>query len=260
MTAYMFTGEVINYKGRLLKRIKRLSDGKLGGYIENKTNLDQGGECFVHDNAKVYGKARVEDNAQIHDNAIVFEKAHVYGNANIYNNVLIGGSASINGDVKAYDNVNIYDESRITGNVELHNDVLVGFNAKIYDSAKIYGNSMILGDVKVRGNAVINGKSYIRGNAEITQSAMISDSDIGNNVKVCGDAKISNEKLDGNIIINTNYSKLMYFTFGEDLFVTLLLTDKGWIFNSECGNSLTKEEFLKNIDCKDFLEFIDLIS
>ena len=52
-------------------RIKNVNTGELGGYIENEDNLSQEGNCWVHRNAIVYGRARVRDNAQIMDCAKV---------------------------------------------------------------------------------------------------------------------------------------------------------------------------------------------
>jgi len=76
---------------------KNLNEGEeLGGFIEKEENLSQEGDCWVADNAKVYGNARifgdaiisdnakVYDNAQISDNSRVFDSAKVYGNAQVY--------------------------------------------------------------------------------------------------------------------------------------------------------------------------------
>jgi hypothetical protein len=52
---YEFTG--VERNG--LRRIRRLSDGMVGGYIESAKNLAQDGTCWVSGNARVYGNARV---------------------------------------------------------------------------------------------------------------------------------------------------------------------------------------------------------
>ena len=49
----------IEVDGRKLYRVKRLSDGLIGGYIESEKNLSHEGSCFVYDDAKVHGNARV---------------------------------------------------------------------------------------------------------------------------------------------------------------------------------------------------------
>ena len=40
---YEFTGKTKNYKGRLLHRIRRISDGLVGGWIEKEENLSHEG-------------------------------------------------------------------------------------------------------------------------------------------------------------------------------------------------------------------------
>ena len=78
---YEFTGKEINHFGRILKQIRRLSDGLVGGYIQSENNLSHNGDCFVYDNAKVFGKAKVSGNAQVYGNALVSGNAWVNGNA-----------------------------------------------------------------------------------------------------------------------------------------------------------------------------------
>lgn len=57
---YEFTGETKKFSGRTLKRIKRISDGVIGGWIESEENLSHEGWCFIYDEAVVYGEAEVD--------------------------------------------------------------------------------------------------------------------------------------------------------------------------------------------------------
>ncbi len=81
MKKYDFTGETLKWYGRTLSRIRALKDfgdveaGDLGGWIEKEENLSHEGDCWVYDEAKVYGKARVCGKAK------VYGKARVCGNA-----------------------------------------------------------------------------------------------------------------------------------------------------------------------------------
>jgi hypothetical protein len=88
---YKFTDTFLNWKGRILQRIKRLSDGKLGGWIEKEENLSHRGNCWIGNEAKVF------------DNAIVNGNAQVYGHIQICGRVQIGGDVEINGN---YENIN----------------------------------------------------------------------------------------------------------------------------------------------------------
>ena len=123
---YTLTDETLNWKGHILHRIKD-DTGKLGGWIESKNNLSQEGNCWVADEAKVYGMACVTWNAQILD------KAEVYGCANIIDSAIIAGKAHVYDKACIYDNVKIYDK------------------AKIYGCSEIYGNTTVSGNAKIRG-------------------------------------------------------------------------------------------------------------
>lgn len=90
---YEFTDETMNYDGHTLYRIRRIEDGRLGGWIESEYNLSQDGKCFVYDTAQVYGNVEVCGEAQVYGNACVFDNAYVYDTAKVY------------GDAAVFDNV-----------------------------------------------------------------------------------------------------------------------------------------------------------
>lgn len=59
-TKFEFTGEVKMEFGITLKRIKRISDGVIGGWIEKEINLSTFGNAWVSGDAQVFGNARVK--------------------------------------------------------------------------------------------------------------------------------------------------------------------------------------------------------
>lgn len=138
MRKYEFTGETTIYSSKILKRIMRLSDGAIGGWIESENNLSHYHGCWISDNAMVYGNAMVYDNAEIYDNA------RIYGNARISHNA------------------KIYDNARVYG------------NAWVYDSAKVSHNAKVYGDAWVSHNAIVTEKIVFlylqKHNAIITDS------------------------------------------------------------------------------------------
>ena len=79
--------------GSGLRRIRALRDiprcgvkeGDLGGWVESEGNLTQEGDCWVSDDAQVFGIAMVFDNAQVCGDARVFGIAMVGGNARVFN-------------------------------------------------------------------------------------------------------------------------------------------------------------------------------
>lgn len=108
---YELTNEtvVVEGCGTSLYRIRALKDfgdvkaGDLGGYIEKESNLSQHGNCWICDEAKVYGDAEVTDNAEVHDyarisgNAVVCDDARVYESARIYQTAKIKGVSQVGG-------------------------------------------------------------------------------------------------------------------------------------------------------------------
>ena len=92
---YEFTGEMKKFYGLTLKRIRRISDGAIGGWIESEGNLSHEGECFVYDEAVVCGEAKVFDEARVCGEAVVFGKAEVYGKARVFDEAEVYGEAVV---------------------------------------------------------------------------------------------------------------------------------------------------------------------
>ena len=89
------------YRIKALKDFSNVKKGDLGGYIQSEANLSHEGDCWVFENAWVYGNARVSENARVFENAWVYgnarvsENAHVYGDACVYGNACVSGNAWI---------------------------------------------------------------------------------------------------------------------------------------------------------------------
>ena len=98
--------ELIESDIRGLYRVKALIDfgnvkkGDVGGYVENKHNLSQKGECWIYNNAMVYNNAKIYNNAKMYDNAEMFHDAIIDNNAQIYGESVICGNAHISGNVE----------------------------------------------------------------------------------------------------------------------------------------------------------------
>lgn len=69
----------IEFNGHTLYRIRAERDipehwvtkGDIGGYIEKEDNLSQEGDCFVNNNAKVYGESKFTNEAYACGDAVV---------------------------------------------------------------------------------------------------------------------------------------------------------------------------------------------
>ena len=102
--------EILVFACRTLYRIQALKDfsnikaGDKGGWIEKEENLSQEGDCWIHDEAKVFDNAEVSGNAQVFGKAQIYEyacvnnKAKIYGNTRVYGNTEISGNAIIEKD------------------------------------------------------------------------------------------------------------------------------------------------------------------
>lgn len=103
---YEFTDETKTIDGHLLHRIRRLSDGVIGGWIESEDNLAHEDDCWVYGNACVYGDAKVYGAAKVHDNANVCGKAVVH-------DVFLNGDMRIDGNIPApvEDNMSDYGDN-----------------------------------------------------------------------------------------------------------------------------------------------------
>ena len=58
---YEFTGETKIVDGITLRRIRRLSDGLVGGWIESERNLSHEGESFVYSEAIIFDEGHAFD-------------------------------------------------------------------------------------------------------------------------------------------------------------------------------------------------------
>ena len=132
------------YQIKLLKSLYGFKEGDLGGWIESEKNLSQEGDCWVYDNAIVFGEACVFDDALVYGNAQVYGKARVFDDAWVYGNALVSGG------------VHVYD------------------SAKVFGSAQAYGYAHIFGSAQVSGHAAISYTSYVFGSAKVFGSARIS--------------------------------------------------------------------------------------
>ena len=211
MKKYEFTGETLVYRGRTLRRIKRLSDGLVGGWIEKEENLSHYGNCFIYDDAKVFDDAMVYDDAWVYDNAKVSGNAWIYGNAEVFDNAKVSGNAWV------YGNAEVFDNAEVSGNV------IVCDNAEVYGDAEVYGNVIVCDNAEVFDNAEVYGDAKVYGDARINKGNII------------GEVQIPFKKVETYQSYNTRQ-------------VTAIKTlDDKWVFNVGCQKLIDKDTFLDRI-------------
>jgi hypothetical protein len=157
--AYLFTpfafgagellqNDTVSQGGRTLYRVRRLSDGLLGGYIESEANLSQTGNCFLFSKSRAFGNARIRDNAQVY--GLVYDDAQVSGDAQVYGQIFghaqVKDRAVVHGQV--YERATVKDDGEVFGQAY--------GNSVIKDNAKVYG--LIYGHSTVSGNDIIYGQ------------------------------------------------------------------------------------------------------
>lgn len=105
MKKYEFTGETMEYEGKILQRIRYIAPvrgvsiqkGDLGGWIEGEHNLSHDGDSSVLEEAKVFDNARVEDNAVASGCAIVKDSAVIKGLSHVFSESIIGADTVVSG-------------------------------------------------------------------------------------------------------------------------------------------------------------------
>lgn len=55
------------FRIRSLKSFGYVTKGDIGGYIESDYNLSHEGDCWIYDNAYVYGNARICGYVDVHE-------------------------------------------------------------------------------------------------------------------------------------------------------------------------------------------------
>jgi len=127
----LLVDDTVQQDGRTLCRVRRLSDGLLGGYIETQDNLAQAGNCFLFDRSRAFGNARIKDNAEVR--------------GAVYDDAVVGGDSRISGEV--FGAAQILDQATLQGRA--YDQAIVRGSAEVYGQA--YGHSVVEDSAKVYG-------------------------------------------------------------------------------------------------------------
>ena len=139
------------YRIKLLISLPFMPEGTLGGFVESEYNLSQEGDCWIADEAAVYG------------HSVVTEGGWVGGSSRVYGHSIIRGTGYID-DAVIIRSSEIKDKTVIKGSAILQ-ESSIGGSTIIEDNAR-------LENVRVPWRATINGDCYLK------------------NVSVCGEAYI----------------------------------------------------------------------
>ena len=135
---FELTEETLELYGHTLYRIKALKDfsvvhkGDLGGWVEKEDNLSQYGDCWIGDDAKVWG------NAEVYGDAYICDDAKVYDNAKVYDGAIVSCNAEVHEEAQVFGDVTVYDDANVCG------------KAKVFGDTTVYGYTKICGDAEVK--------------------------------------------------------------------------------------------------------------
>ena len=125
MKKYEFTGEIKQWLGRTLHRIRAtvafgdVKAGDVGGWIEKEDNLDHAGNAWVYGNAQVCGNAQVWGDAWVCGNAQVWGDAQVYGDAQVCDDAWVYGNAQVYGNARVCGDAWVYGNAWVCGNAQV---------------------------------------------------------------------------------------------------------------------------------------------
>ena len=156
------------YRIKALKDFNNVKNGDIGGYVESEKNLSQYDDCWIYDNAVVWGNAKVCYKAKVCDNVQVWDNAFVMGNAEVCDNAQVCGKAKVYGNARVCDDAIVRDDARVFANAQIYDNAVVVGNAKVCDNAQIYDDAI------VRDDTIVCGDTEVSGNAEVSGDAIIS--------------------------------------------------------------------------------------
>lgn len=191
------------YRIKCIRNEKPLVDGLLGGYIESESNLSHNYNCWVGDDACVFGDAVVTGNALVAGKAKVYDKAHIVDNAIVNCNAKVFGSATISFFAKVINCAQISGNAFIGGHAIINNAIISG-GARVTENAKVYGSSSISGYATITDDADIRDNSEISDLAYIGDNAIIESSKVDASARVEGFAHVVRSEITGTTsIINS---------------------------------------------------------
>ena len=176
---YKLTDETIEVYGNTLHRIESLRDfgdvkkGDKGGWIQSDDNLSHNRDCWIYDDAKVYGEAFVSDCAKICENSVVYGKSQIFGFAKVYGHSKVYGCSEVCGNAQVFEVSEVYgytkisDYAKVYGHSKVYGCSEVCGNTQVYGYSQVYGNAFIYGHAKILGEVEVYGEAEIRGKAVI---------------------------------------------------------------------------------------------
>jgi carbonic anhydrase/acetyltransferase-like protein (isoleucine patch superfamily) len=211
-----------------LKDFADVKKGDFGGLIEKEENLSHEGDCWVYDNACVFGNAEVNDSVQVYNTAKIYGKACVSGNVRVF------GAARVYGKAKVSGNAEVWEDAKIYGSAQIYGFAWVFENAKVYNNAKIFGSAQVYGNARVHGDARVYGRTHICRTAEILGNVKLHHTNVAH--------YITTPIKDNKDYITLVIERAFYVFTGSDPKVTISSVEENYIQNIKIIRQLYGEE------------------
>lgn len=205
---YQLTDETYTYRRDLedvcLHRIKALVDipssgvkkGELGGWVEGENNLSQEGDCWVFQEARVSGHAKVTQNARVAGHAVVCENATLQGSCFVSGHVYISGKCVVKGFVNVCGHAEVSGCAVITEHARVHGSAKISQNGVVEGHCEVTGAATVSGYALVNGNAFVGDNAVVRGHARVIERAFVGHSAVvSGSALVGGDSRVEGQAL-----------------------------------------------------------------
>ncbi|MDE1846973.1 MAG: hypothetical protein KGH52_02835 [Candidatus Micrarchaeota archaeon] len=127
------------------------ASGSVGGFVESTARaMDR---AYIGPNAIVAERALVSDAAGVYDLAIASGDCWVRDNARVFGKAAVYGYAHVYGEARVYDGARVFGEAEVFENAKIFELSLVFERAHIHGSAEVGGTSWACGDACIRGDA-----------------------------------------------------------------------------------------------------------
>ena len=132
-----------------LKDFRNVKTGDEGGFVEKEENLSHKNDCWIFDNAKVSGEARVCDEARVFGEARVFDEARVFGEAQVFGEARVFDEAQVSGEAWVCDEARVFGEAQVSGEARVCDEAQATTVVKTFGNAFCYGITVTDKHIKI---------------------------------------------------------------------------------------------------------------
>lgn len=146
------------YRIRALKNFRNVKAGDLGGWVSDKYNLSQEGECWIYDEAKCMDNARMYHNSAMYNNSVMCDFSEMHGCSEMHNYSAMCDNSRMYNCSAMYDNSRIYNDSKMYNNSRMFDNSAMYNNAVMLDNSKMFENSRMYRDSRLKNKEKLCGK------------------------------------------------------------------------------------------------------